>query len=308
MKKLIIACTLFLVAGSVFGDSKREKDHKKSESGYHSSHHPHSNHNSHHGRKHKPSLFDVVPLNSPVRESIAKFLLKTPKDFEIDQVMFKVKNANELFIKEKDYSPTNLVSGPGGKELHIPISSLKNGFYRLFVRIRTVEKVKPKYRYHDHDFKSSYHNFVKFVIEKKSGVQMPDPVKNDATVAGVDSDNDGIRDDIQLWIESKYPVSSNVKKGLQQQARARQLNLVNAVNKENSIISTRSYLNSSTCLAAILGGSEQMKLTNELNKRLINTKDRIYAELNASSNFSGQVYSLAVTLEEEKSLCDFELQ
>ncbi|WP_408096153.1 hypothetical protein ACJVC5_14030 [Peredibacter sp. HCB2-198] len=37
---------------------------------------------------------------------------------------------------------------------------------------------------------------------KKSGVQMPDPVKNDATIAGVDSDNDGIRDDIQVWIDT----------------------------------------------------------------------------------------------------------
>lgn len=285
MKKLIIVCTLVIFSLSSLANSKRHHKHR---------------------HKHKPSAFEVRSLNSPVKDGVARFSLKAPNDFAIDQVMFKVKNANQIILKEKDYSPTKLVNGSTGKELHIPISNLSNGFYRLFIRVRTEEKAKPKSRFYDHDYKNSYHDFVRFSVEKKVDVSMPDPVKNDATVAGIDSDGDGIRDDIQIWINQKFASDPNVRLGVQQLARAGQLRLLQIHSKDLSIAATRKYLESSSCLSFVVGSESNTKIANEFETRLLNTKDRLYASMRASDNFSGETIILP-RIEEEKALCDFNI-
>lgn len=200
----------------------------------------------------KPNLkseFEVTPLNSPVQDEVARFLLKAPANFEIQQVMIKIHNAMDLVFKDKDYSITKLVNGSQGKELHLSMKDQNPGFYRLYIKVKT-KKDKDKY----HEYKSAYVDHVRFILDKKpEGVQMPDPIKNNATVGGIDSDNDGIRDDVQIWIDTEYKNQPLIKLALQQMARAQQINLLSVHDKALSRIAGRKSLDSVVCLSAIAG-------------------------------------------------------
>lgn len=276
-----------LMSLAAFSDSDKErrnerKDDKKELRGY-----P------------KPlSVFDVIPLNSPVKVSTAIFLLKVPNGFDIDEVRYRVRNASRLFEKDQPHQKINLIDGPQGKELHISVSKLPPGFYQLFVKVRDRKNK-------EHDYKNKYKDHAMFVVDSSLQVPVPDPKLNDKTVAGVDSDGDGIRDDIQRWINEEYASQPKVKMAMREIAMGRQLDLLSVSNKEQSIISGKKYLNDRTCLKYILGIDERSRLTRELETKLLNTKDRLYADIKANANFSGQAWDAPSSPEEEKALCSF---
>lgn len=53
----------------------------------------------------------MVSLNTPVKESVARFLIKTPDDFDIDEVSYYVRNSGRIFEKVKMHQRINLVDG-----------------------------------------------------------------------------------------------------------------------------------------------------------------------------------------------------
>lgn len=246
------------------------------------------------------SSFDVIPLNSPVRESVAKFLLKTPNGFEIDEVRYKIRNANHLFDKDSPHQKISLVDGANGKELNISISKLPPGFYQLYVKIRDRKNK-------EHEYKTQYKNYAKFVIDNSLQVPMPNEKENNKTIAGIDSDGDGIRDDVQRWINEEFSTNSEIKSAIRQIAIGKQMDLLNSANREQSILISKKVLDSNHCLYSLTGLSKGAKIIRELNSKLLNTKERIYAEVKANSNFSGQAYDLPVTKEDELALCDFDI-
>ena len=128
-------------------------------------------------------IFDVIPLNSPVKESVAKFLVKTPDKFDIDEVTYQIRNSGKIFEKPRAHQRVNLVNGEEGKELRINISKLPPGFYQLHVKIRDRSKK-------EHHFKTKFKDHAMFVVDSSLEVPMPDPKKNNATLLGIDSDND----------------------------------------------------------------------------------------------------------------------
>lgn len=253
-------------------------------------------------RKEQPkplSIFNVIPLNSPVKESIAKFLFKTPTGFEIDKVKYRIKNAGKIFDKDMPHQEINLVSGPQGNELHIPVSKLPPGFYRLYVLV--VDKKDKK----EQQFKSAYHDHVRFVIDETLQVPMPDSKKNEATVGGVDSDNDGIRDDVQRYINENYSSSLKTKLAAKQHARNMQSYLLTTADKEKSIVTIINALWSKSCLGAIVGDEKAANIGREIKGKYLNTKDRLYADMQGNQNFSGQAYELIVG-EEQILKCEFD--
>lgn len=251
--------------------------------------------------KFQPSEFDVTPLNSPVKGNIAKFLLKVPKNFEITQVKFKVKKASHILLKEKDYSLTKLVDTTEGKQLHISLEDPTSGFYRLYVKVK-IKKDKNE----EHLYRSAYHDYVRFVVaEKANGVPMPDSTENKATIAGVDSDKNGIRDDIQIWINEEFEERPIVKLALEQLARDMQTELVNSNTEELSKIATIKALDSSICLSSIIGLDEKIIQQKRLKERMLNTKMRLDADTRVNANFSGSKYSISIEPEYMKSTCDF---
>ncbi len=55
----------------------------------------------------------------------------------------------------------------------------------------------------------------------------PDPGEaGKKTVVGVDSDGDGVRDDVQRWIYARYPDDESKRKALRQMARSYQADLI----------------------------------------------------------------------------------
>lgn len=250
--------------------------------------------------KFKPSEFDVSPLNSPVKGNIAKFLLKEPKGFEITEIKFKVKKASHMLLKEKDYSSTKLIDTQEGKELHISLEDSTPGFYRLYLKVKSKDKNE------EHQYRSSFHDYVRFVVaEKANGVPMPDSTKNKATIAGVDSDQNGIRDDVQIWISEEYKDRPIVKLAMEQLARDKQAELVNSDSKKLSIAATIKALDSSVCLSSIVGLDEKIIQQKRLKEQLLNTKMRADADKAVNANFSGSKYSLSIDAEYMKSNCEF---
>ena len=60
----------------------------------------------------------------------------------------------------------------------------------------------------------------------------PDHAENDATVAGVDKNNNGIRDDVELAIFKKYPDSAKIRAAELQYAMTEQMYLTRVFNTE----------------------------------------------------------------------------
>lgn len=287
MKTLILAI-FALTAMPLFADSYQDKNHKqKEEKEKREKNHPKA-----------LSVFDVIPLNSPVKESVAKFLLKVPNGFDIDEVRYRVRNASRLFEKDQSHQNINLIDGPQGKELHISVSKLPPGFYQLFVKVRDRKNK-------EHEFKTKFKDHAMFVVDSSLQVPLPDSRLNDKTVAGVDSDRDGIRDDIQRWINEEYASQPKVKMAMRQIAMGRQLDLLSVANREQSIIVSRKVLDNNNCLYSIVGTDAGAKMIRELKSKLLNTKDRLYAEIKANSNFSGQAYESPNTPEGDTALCTF---
>lgn len=242
------------------------------------------------------SVFDVVPLNSPVKTSTANFLLKVPAGFEIDKVKYKIKNAARILDKDNPHEDINLVNGPQGKELRIPISKLPPGCYQLFVKV--VDKKEKR----EHDFRAAYHDYVRFVIDETLEVKMPDPKIDDSTVGGVDSDGDLIPDRIQRWINETYSDQKS-KLVMRQAARARQLELLSVNDKQQSIIASIKMLDSMECSSFVFGLDNMIKQDAKMDAKFLNTKARLEAEIKGNQNFSGQIYGAD---NEESTYCDFD--
>ena len=59
---------------------------------------------------------------------------------------------------------------------------------------------------------------VPMILDPSKVPPAPDLVANDATVAGVDSNNNGIRDDVERWIAQTYPTSAKMRAAVAQMA------------------------------------------------------------------------------------------
>lgn len=283
MMKKILICSLLLFSSVVLADSEKNQKIKTKID------------------KHKPnahSIIDVIPLNSPVKESVARFLIKTPEKFDIDEVFYQVKNSGRIFEKPRVFQKTKLIESPQGKELHVNVSKLPPGFYQLLVKIKDRSK-------REHIFKTKYKDHAMFMIDDSLEVPMPDSKKNNATVAGVDSDNDGIRDDVQRWINEEFSSQPKVKAAMRQVAMGRQNDLLSASEKEKSIEASQRYLNDLSCLLSVVGVHEKSKLNRQLNEKMLNTKDRLYADMKANANFSGQAWVSPGQGEGARAMCNF---
>lgn len=294
MKYLISMITLFLLITSVQADQEKKK--------YQISNNKQYKYQTKKEGIFEKSVFEVIPLNTPVTDGLARFAIKEPSGFEIKEVKIKIHSARELVLKNKNYSIAKLIQNNKQKELHIDVKDYSPGFYRLYVKVKT-KKDKDQ----EHQYRSSYIDFARFVVEtKKPEVPMPDPVQNNATVGGIDSDNDGIRDDVQIWINNTYGDKPELRLAVKQMASAFQSRLLMVHDKPLSIIATRKFLLSMDCLEVMVGFSGETSIRRKLKDLYLNTKDRLYADIKASGNYSGQVSSIPVDPEEKKSLCSFD--
>ena len=116
----------------------------------------------------------------------------------------------------------------------------------------------------------------------------PDPGEaGKQTLAGIDSDGDGVRDDIQRYIALNYPDSEKTRAALTQTTCAMQGALLDADNEQASINHVIEDFAAGDCLSYIKGTKDAWLIFAALRARILNTKDRSLAYVRATQHFSG---------------------
>ena len=73
--------------------------------------------------------------------------------------------------------------------------------------------------------------------------------ENDATVAGIDKNNNGIRDDVELAIFAKYPNSAKIRAAELQYAMALQIMITQVFNTDTWKVAAYNYSRGDDCLS-----------------------------------------------------------
>ena len=140
----------------------------------------------------------------------------------------------------------------------------------------------------------------------------PDPKVNNSTLLGIDSNNNGVRDDVEIWIyqtyKDKHPIYIDIA---MQSGRANKLILVHPEkaleihNEVNKAVYCQSYYK---YYASYFNDPILIKenAVNEYfrSKIYFNTRERMDAYNQYDNLLSGGMYTLP-SMEEEKKACDF---
>jgi len=76
----------------------------------------------------------------------------------------------------------------------------------------------------------------------------PDQMLNDSIIAGIDANNNSIRDDVELAIFAKYPNSAKIRAAELQYAQALQLELTQVFNSETLVVAIKKESYGSICI------------------------------------------------------------
>jgi hypothetical protein len=121
----------------------------------------------------------------------------------------------------------------------------------------------------------------------------PDPgKKGNITLEGIDSDGDGVRDDIQRYIAVTYPNSLPLRKALQQTAHLFGIALTQALDQSSARENFTALFRNFECLHAIDDKSAR-EVSVRLQAQFLNTIPRVRAYFAFSDLVGGQ--SIAVT-------------
>lgn len=133
----------------------------------------------------------------------------------------------------------------------------------------------------------------------------PDPGEpGKATLQGIDSDADGLRDDIQRWIVLNYYHSTSTQLALRQHALAYQALLAAAGDRDASLATAPSLLRAIDCLH-YLRPTDAGEIGILLKATVLNTELRSIEWINANKHLSGQRFPLP-SESEERLQCDFD--
>lgn len=131
----------------------------------------------------------------------------------------------------------------------------------------------------------------------------PDPgTAGKATVEGIDSDNDGVRDDVQRAIVDKFGSSQKTVAAARQHAKAVQLKLQASTTKE-AVAAAKFALRAVSCAGNSLGVSFSDTIRS-VTGLTVNTAERMDAYTKTNVLLSGQVLELPAGLPAE--VCDID--
>ncbi|WP_423840857.1 hypothetical protein ONE56_14070 [Vibrio mytili] len=126
------------------------------------------------------------------------------------------------------------------------------------------------------------------------------------TLAGIDSDGDGVRDDIQRFITINYIDQEAMRLVLLQTAKVNQLKLTQANDKKASRNNARLSLRAIECSMCI-GGEEAFKYTNKITAMQMNTRERLKAYDLFHEQIAGAI-TMGRSYKEHQKSCNFEVQ
>lgn len=125
------------------------------------------------------------------------------------------------------------------------------------------------------------------------------------TLAGIDSDADGIRDDVQRYIALSYQNSEKTRAALSQSAFSMQGFLLDANDKDASLTHALEDTSALDCLIYILGIDGAMGAFGDLRAEVLNTPDRSRAYIKANQQLSGHNFQLT-PIDQRKLGCAFD--
>jgi hypothetical protein len=132
----------------------------------------------------------------------------------------------------------------------------------------------------------------------------PDPGEAGmATLAGIDSDQDGIRDDIQRYIALTYPDSQKTRAALTQFTLAFHKAILESPIEESALNNAEDIHRAIECLWYIHSESS-IKMKNFLKAEYLNTMERSIAYHDYNTKLSGNVFG-SKDLDEYKTSCTF---
>lgn len=136
---------------------------------------------------------------------------------------------------------------------------------------------------------------VSFATEEKSVIidtLPPEPGEDGKlTLEGIDSDGDGVRDDVERYIAS-LPLTSDQKREFLNYGRTIHQGISTAEHRDESITNTFLEIDNKYCLESYMTPEKLDTYSKRLLIKTYNTKDRIIAWVKAKSNFAGQIVTI----------------
>jgi hypothetical protein len=142
------------------------------------------------------------------------------------------------------------------------------------------------------------------LFEKKSPLPAHPGEAGTKTLAGVDADTDGIRDDVQLKIHELEPVQKNRRVALRQAVLALQGAMLQKDNKSKKEVLMSDYFTALDCIDFAYGNSNEKNAAQNiktLESELTNTHERKKAFARAQAAASGGNFQLNIS----DSACNF---
>lgn len=134
----------------------------------------------------------------------------------------------------------------------------------------------------------------------------PDPGEaGKATLAGIITNSEGVRDDIYRYIMINYQDSAKTRAVLFQKARVWQNVLLDAGDKAKSMRHAEDFLSANACLRYIHPQDSSI-LIDSLKSVFINTDTRYKAYRTFDQQIGDQMFNVAASLDERKSACAFD--
>jgi hypothetical protein len=120
---------------------------------------------------------------------------------------------------------------------------------------------------------------------------MPDATANSATIAGIDSNNNGVRDDVEIYIYTNYSTPEE-QKVLIQYAKVKQNLIIDSYDQNKTIYDMNQLMKYTTCYFTIKN-NDAVKISTETKQimaQILNTKERYLASLRSERLASGRAY------------------
>ena len=187
------------------------------------------------------------------------------------------------------------------KVVYTPNGLLSEGVYEVEIKSLKADKA----------YKTTQINEIKYrfyVPEVINGYQLPpepDPVVNDSTLLGIDTNGNGVRDDVEIWILNKYENESHFPKSktaiAMQYAKATQI----IIQEPEKAYENKTYElmdRAQDCAWYLLENNDgrivfdEIRIFNsEMKDKVFNTKERLinYAKYNGALGghiFSGPIH------------------
>ncbi|MCW3481262.1 hypothetical protein OL229_17100 [Neisseriaceae bacterium JH1-16] len=126
------------------------------------------------------------------------------------------------------------------------------------------------------------------IVDNQAGRPGVKSTDFDSSIGGIDRNEDGIRDDIETYIDRTYP-DPRQNAAMKQYARIQQRYLIDADDRSKTVTSTRVLYQSFKCLRDTLGNSWVAK-SKDLLAMFLNTEPRFAAYGRAMDNSAGELY------------------